>query len=293
MFEIDNNTMVTIIFVVLIPIAVFLLFVLKATIDNAVASKKETIKEFSVRYKKLTELNMRMEFFDFEAQFTIRKEFKTKAEFDKATNFEILSAEIKSNPSFYNELIAKINHNINLNYKYLTSYAELKNFLYDTDTSSLGIDAKKFQRIESRLFKKEKLSPKLDVEILCWHYFMSATGNRFYRKDVYNFEDLKAAIGFKSGTGQQSSGGGYRDRKQQKAAAPSHMALYICLGVKKTATQEEIKIAYRKLAKKYHPDIDQHKQKENTEKMIEINKAYEILSDPERRRNYDDYGIMK
>lgn len=58
------------------------------------------------------------------------------------------------------------------------------------------------------------------------------------------------------------------------------------LGVTKEATQEEIKTKFRELAKKTHPD----KTKENSEeKMTELNKAYEILSDVERREAYDKY----
>ncbi|MFU2193288.1 DnaJ C-terminal domain-containing protein [Mycoplasma sp. 4079] len=63
---------------------------------------------------------------------------------------------------------------------------------------------------------------------------------------------------------------------------------YEILGVSKTATEQEIKTAYRSLAKKYHPD----KLKDGTsdEKMKELNEAYSILSDPEKRKVYDQYG---
>ncbi|QKT05724.1 DnaJ C-terminal domain-containing protein [Mycoplasma sp. OR1901] len=63
---------------------------------------------------------------------------------------------------------------------------------------------------------------------------------------------------------------------------------YETLGVKKDATQAEIKSAYRSLAKKYHPD----KLKDGTsdQKMHEINEAYEILSNDEKRKIYDQYG---
>ncbi|SJZ45350.1 DnaJ C-terminal domain-containing protein [Mycoplasmopsis verecunda] len=63
---------------------------------------------------------------------------------------------------------------------------------------------------------------------------------------------------------------------------------YEVLGVAKTATEKEIKTAYRKLAMKYHPD----KLKDGTsdEKMKELNEAYGILSDPEKRKIYDNYG---
>ncbi|HIE35108.1 MAG TPA: J domain-containing protein [Campylobacterales bacterium] len=65
-------------------------------------------------------------------------------------------------------------------------------------------------------------------------------------------------------------------------------SLYETLGVSPNATQDEIKKAYRKLARKYHPDIN--KSPEAEEKFKEINAAYEILSDPQKRKQYDQYG---
>ncbi len=63
---------------------------------------------------------------------------------------------------------------------------------------------------------------------------------------------------------------------------------YQILGVSRNATQEEIKEAYRKLALKYHPDVN--KSKEAEEKFKEITEAYAVLSDEEKRRKYDMYG---
>lgn len=63
---------------------------------------------------------------------------------------------------------------------------------------------------------------------------------------------------------------------------------YEVLGVARSASQEEIKRAYRQLAKKYHPDVN--KSPDAEEKLKEINAAYEILSSEEKRQVYDRYG---
>ena len=64
---------------------------------------------------------------------------------------------------------------------------------------------------------------------------------------------------------------------------------YQTLGVSKTAAADEIKSAFRKLARKFHPDTAKNK-KEAEEKFKEINEAYEVLGDPEKRKQYDEYG---
>ncbi len=64
---------------------------------------------------------------------------------------------------------------------------------------------------------------------------------------------------------------------------------YKVLGVSKTATEKEIKTAYRKLARKYHPDINPNN-KDSEVKFKEINEANQVLSDSESRKKYDKYG---
>ena len=65
---------------------------------------------------------------------------------------------------------------------------------------------------------------------------------------------------------------------------------YEVLGVDKTATDEELKKAYRKLAKKYHPDANPDNKKEAEEKFKEVSEAYETLSNPQKRKMYDQFG---
>src|SRR6202023_26855 len=64
---------------------------------------------------------------------------------------------------------------------------------------------------------------------------------------------------------------------------------YETLGVSKTGTENEIRSAFRKLARKYHPDVAKDK-KAAEEKFKQINEAYEVLSDPEKRTKYDQLG---
>jgi len=74
------------------------------------------------------------------------------------------------------------------------------------------------------------------------------------------------------------------ERKEVKMSS----SLYEILGVNSDATQDEIKKAYRKLARKYHPDVNKDAGAE--EKFKEINGAYEVLGDETKRKQYDTYG---
>src|SRR6187402_3131709 len=64
---------------------------------------------------------------------------------------------------------------------------------------------------------------------------------------------------------------------------------YAVLGVPRTASDEDLKKAFRKLARQYHPDVAKDK-KQAEEKFKEINEAYEVLGNPENRKKYDRLG---
>ncbi len=72
-------------------------------------------------------------------------------------------------------------------------------------------------------------------------------------------------------------------------AATDFKDYYVILGVSKTATPEEIKQAFRKQARKYHPDVNPNN-KQAEARFKEINEAYEVLSDPDKRKKYDQFG---
>lgn len=72
-------------------------------------------------------------------------------------------------------------------------------------------------------------------------------------------------------------------------AATDFKDYYAILGVSKTASPEEIKQAFRKLARKYHPDVNPNN-KQAEARFKEVSEAYEVVSDPDKRKKYDQFG---
>lgn len=78
----------------------------------------------------------------------------------------------------------------------------------------------------------------------------------------------------------------YSDFLLQQRRMNEKKDYYDLLGIEKDSTEEEIKIAYRKLAKKYHPDLNKT-DPQAKEKFIEVKEAYDTLIDPVKRKTYD------
>ena len=103
--------------------------------------------------------------------------------------------------------------------------------------------------------------------------------NRDYEKYHSDWSDDYEEFGSESSEDDEA----FR-KAAKEASLPNYYEIF---GLEKSATQDEIKQKFRKLAKELHPDKKKDKDAEN--KMTEINKAHEILSDPERRTLYDKY----
>eukprot|EP01083_Nonionella_stella_P186961 685878_1 len=93
--------------------------------------------------------------------------------------------------------------------------------------------------------------------------------------------------------GQQGFGGGgghMGGDNESEGESSNNTKYYDILGVKKGASQQEIKKKYRKLARQIHPDKHPDEQEKYHQKFQELQKAYEVLSDPHKKQLYDRYG---
>src|SRR6202020_3454667 len=88
--------------------------------------------------------------------------------------------------------------------------------------------------------------------------------------------------------GPPGSGGGSPRARARPLMPVAYQDYYEALGVSRDASQDEIRQAYRRLAPRYHPDVNKEPGAEDRFK--EISEAYEVLRDPEKRARYDRFG---
>lgn len=103
-----------------------------------------------------------------------------------------------------------------------------------------------------------------------------------------NASGIKKVLNFREKVGIMKEGQG-RSKKKAGGVSMQYRDYYEVLGVPKDAPQDQIKKAYRKLAKAYHPDANPGVKK-SEDKFKEINEAYEVLGNPENRKKYDQLG---
>jgi len=282
------------------------------------------VKKHSILYKHITDLNGRVGFNDFEDLYNFGRNFATKREFDRTDPRDILIGTVERNLDNVGSLIECIEQNIKINKTYSEAYNDLWRYLGATDTKKLrlALSRRKFTKIEKRLYHKYRQKPKVDVKVTIIRRCYDRVSNTNYEyKTVFDYAGLKdcfiAAGGqikkeqprkySQSQSQSQSythneqqrtedtqfqskqtdtSGAHYQKPKEPTPAKKVYTELYRTLEVPNTATPDEIKAAYRKLAKLYHPD----RNPDSTEKFKSINSAYEILSDDAKRAAYDHDG---
>jgi hypothetical protein len=107
-----------------------------------------------------------------------------------------------------------------------------------------------------------------------------------YNQDLLNNQDANAQAAIDYFGGNQNSGGFDWNKALQSVGGVNGLAKLFGAGVGKTASDDEIKKAFRKAAVKYHPD----KEGGDEAKFKEINEAYEVLKDKQKRQRYDQFG---
>jgi len=275
----------------------------------------KTVKKHSILYKHIVDLNGRVTFNDFTTEYLFGRNFATKREFQRTDPRDILIDTVARNLDNVGSLVECIEQNIKINKTYTEAYNELWRYLGATDTTKLRLafGRRRFIRIEKRLYHKCRLKPKVDVKVTIVRRCYDRVSNTNYEyKTLFDYAGLKDCFFAAGGRRQTADGrrqtadGGrqrtesehfqgnqgsesrahYQKPKEPEPAKKVHTELYRILEVPNTATQDEIKAAYRKLAKLHHPD----RNPDCPEKFKTINSAYEILSDETKRAMYDRDG---
>jgi DNA segregation ATPase FtsK/SpoIIIE-like protein len=271
------------------------------------------VKKHSILYKHMADLNARVTFNDFTTEYTFGRNFATKRDFQRTDPRDILIETVGANFNNVGILIECIEQNIKINKTYTEAYNDLWRHLGATDTINLRLKfgRRRFIRIEKRLYHKLRLRPKVDVKVTIIRRCYDRTSNTSYEyKTIYDYEGLKDCFlmaggrinteqprqwqsqshtqseHFQSNRSSGTSGAHYRNSNEPPPAKKVHTELYRTLEVPNTATLDEIKTAYRKMAKLYHPD----RNPASAEKFKTISSAYEILSDETKRAIYDRDG---
>ena len=248
------------------------------------ALRTRNAKKKSVLYKKLLELNDQFGFHDFEDTYAIRQDFQTKQEFQETSTTDVFLEFIRRQLDNAEWLINAVNENIELYKEYSQELDNISQFANRSSKRAFNMD--------EELFKKYQLKPKTDLLFMCVLYYYDKRKDIVYEdSNMFNLSDFEKCFFYITGRNPQQHNQ-YHDWKQtqetKKVQKVVYTELYKKLGTEHTATMDEIKAAYRKLAKKYHPDKNP-----STEKQFkEINNAYEILSNESKRAQYDQTGTI-
>jgi len=282
------------------------------------------VKKHSILYKKILDVNDRVEFGQFQPEYKFAHHFDSKKTFDRANPREVMAEQIRRNLGAVDMLVDHIEQNREVYEIYAKVYCQLWQYLGLTSVEGLraGMSQRKFNDIEKKLFHKHHKKPNLEIKFIlvkrCFadncnyettitfeyaafkECFVAAGGN--IRQKQYT-EGQERPSQKQQEQQQQQYHQRYQQQRQQQSDSQSQGAhyrkssepaqekkvyteLYRTLEVPNTATAEEIKAAYRKLAKMYHPDRNPG----GAEKFKTISAAYEVLSSEARRALYDREG---
>jgi len=247
-------------------------------------------KKNSIVYKKLLELNKRYSFYDFDDNYPIQEVFKTRRDFQETSTADVFIDYVKRQLDAAESLIELVNENIRLYKQYMGECIQIKKHI-TTKSDQL-------------IYDRYKLKPKVDLMFTVTLFYLDRHANVYYEDaNVFNFYDFEKCFYYITGKRPQTEDTYERPRytehqhrewreqknTQTKSKKMTYTELYNKLGLGTTATADEIKSAYRKLAKQYHPDRNPNNPQAER-KFKEINNAYEILSDETKRAAYDRDG---